>query len=91
MLFHRPKPRSFRYIPKYYRKENDSERRIQFPRRTSYDPHRGGISIFALLMLIMLVVLLVSYLIPRLGTVKLDETRISVEDVMPLTSQEQQK
>jgi len=42
-------------------------------------------------MLIMLVVLLISYLIPRLGTVKLDETRISVEDVMPLTSQEQQE
>ena len=87
MLFHRPKPRSFRYIPKYYKEENDSERRIQFPRRTRYDPHRGGISILALLMLIVLVVLLISYLIPHLGTVKLDETRISVEDVIPSSPQ----
>ncbi len=82
MLFYRPKPRSFHYSPRYYRQEKDPERRITFRRKTSYDPHRSGLSFLSWLLLIVAITLLIAYLIPRLSSIKPEKTRVGTEDVI---------
>lgn len=91
MLFFRPKPRSFTYIPRYYKEGNDPERRIRFRRKTLYDPHQRRPSFITLLLLFLLILLLIGYLIPKLGTVNPRETRISPDNVVTLPDTEHQR
>lgn len=82
MFFARPKPREFRYSPRYYKEEKDPERRITFARKTRYDPHRGGMGLFTLLLLLIIVIMLLIFLIPRSSSVVPEKTRVSPEDVV---------
>lgn len=91
MFFYRPKPRAFRYSPRYYREEKDPERRIRFERKTSYDPHRVGLGRFTFLLFLIIIVLLIWFILPRLNTSGPEDTRIGTEHAIPLDHQENDK
>jgi hypothetical protein len=82
MLFFRPKPRRFVYYPRFYREEEDPERRIRFRRRTLYDPHQRRLSFMMLFLLFILVLLLIGYLLPRLSTVNPAKSKVTTDDVL---------
>lgn len=84
MFFARPKPRIFSYTPRFYHKDEDSDQRIKFQRKTSYDPHQGGMRLLTLLILVILVSVLIWYLIPRLSSVHPDQTTLGRQDVFEL-------
>ncbi len=81
MLFFRPRPRRFTYFPRFYREEEDPERRIRFRRKTLYDPHQRRLSFMMLLLLFVLVLLLIGYLLPRLSTVSPQKSRVTTDDI----------
>jgi len=84
-LFHRTKPRTFTYVPRFYKEEDDPERkRIQFSRKTLYDPHGNRANLFTILLFFVLILLLVGYLLPKLNSVKVQDTVISTDDVISI-------
>jgi hypothetical protein len=83
MLFpRRLRPREFSYTPRFYKEEEDTERRIQFRRKTLYNPREKRMNVLTLFVLLVLVTLLIGYIIPKLGTVNPEDTKISPEDVI---------
>lgn len=83
MLFpKRLRPRDFSYTPRFYNPQKDGERRIQFRRKTLHDPRQRRMSVLTLFVLLVLVTLLIGYLIPKLGTVSLEDTKISPQDIV---------
>ncbi|MBU0518240.1 hypothetical protein KKA00_11830 [bacterium] len=87
-LFHRQRPRSFSYIPRFYREEDDPERkRIQFTRKTFSDPRGNRANFFSILLFFVLILLLFGYLLPKLNTVQVQDTIISPADVIPIETQ----
>ena len=87
-LFHRAHARSFSYVPRFYCKEDDSERkRIEFTRKTLYDPRGNRANFFSILLFFVLILLLVGYLLPKLNTVQVQDMIISTDDVISIESQ----
>ena len=71
MLFGKPKrPRHFQFQPRYYHEEEDKEKRLQFRRIRSHDPHKSRHTT-GLIFLIILVALMLYFfgpiVFPHLG------------------------
>ncbi len=77
------KNRSFSYLPRYYKPEDDPERKkISFERVTLFDPHLKRLGLPKLAILFMIVAILIAYLLPKISRVNPENTSITVEDII---------
>ncbi len=74
--------RTFTYVPRFYKPEEDGERKIRFERKTLFDPRGGGLGLTRLIVFLAIIALLIGYILPKLSAVSVEDTTLSREDAV---------